>query len=409
MDWKSEKTSLLTFLAIFLIVTILPRSEQSAALALAQYYAHNQVFLCLVPAFFIAGAVALIGKTLPPMTYLGAKTDKPLAYAIAALSGLSLAVGSYGVLPIFAGVYQMGAGIGPATTLLYAGAAINIVTIVLTIGVFGLALGTARTVGAILLSLAIGLCMQLLFKKHEQTLPNMELPKEKQTRSLCQNSLYLASMLGILLSANGPQSALTKTLTIGFALLLAVILVRWLHVSKKKLLLTALAISVTTLLFPPPAAFTVGIIGLIASLATTSGEASLWLYSSWNLAKQTLPLFFVGILFSGALFGHAGHEGLIPGTWIATCLGDNSLLSNFLAALVGGAIYLPTLSEVPVCQGLMNSSMAPGPALALLLTGPTLSLPSILAVYSIMGAQKTITFTGLVIISATFAGVLFGM
>mgnify|MGYP005837554663 CR=1 FL=1 len=431
--WKEEWKPLAGIVAVFLVCFYLPveaiehserlRDAFFESLYLVRWYAQEHVLLCLIPAFFIAGAIAVFISQDTVMKYLGAKANKFLAYGVASVSGTILAVCSCTVLPLFAGIYRMGAGLGPATAFLYSGPAINVLAIILTARILGLKLGIARAVGAILFSIIIGLIMDFIFRKEE--LEKIEaqgsLPEPEVTRPLWQNALFFAVMVGILVFANWAQPdtvvglwatiyAIKWWITGGLAVALALILVFWLDIPVSKVVLIAGVILVLALRFPqePLIAFTVGVVGLSWLTSTTKGEAQEWFISSWDFAKQILPLLLMGVLVAGALLGRPGQEALIPSEWVTQAVGGNSLLSNFVASFAGAFMYFATLTEIPILQGLLGSGMGQGPALALLLAGPALSLPNMLVIRNIMGTKKTVVFVSFVIVMATISGMVYG-
>jgi uncharacterized membrane protein YraQ (UPF0718 family) len=436
MNWKQEGKSLIAILAVFAGCYWLPvdwlRTSQRVenalweSLYLVKWYAQEHVLLCLVPAFFIAGAVGVFVSQAAVMKYLGPRANKLLAYGVASVSGTILAVCSCTILPLFAGIYRMGAGLGPASAFLYSGPAINILAIVLTASVLGTEMGIARAVGAISFAVIIGVLMQLFFRREE--LEKIEtagtLPEPEVTRPLWQNALFFASMVGILVFANWGQPAEPVgvwqaiyagkwLITALFVLALAAILIAWFKVGKGKMLIAALPVALLAWTMPehPALSFVAGTIGLSILTATDKeedGELGEWFASSWDFAKKILPLLFWGVLISGALLGRPDHEGLIPSAWIAGLVGGNSLEANLFASVVGAFMYFATLTEVPILQGLLGAGMGKGPALALLLAGPALSLPSMLVIRSVLGTKKTVVFVSLVIVMATFSGLLYG-
>jgi uncharacterized membrane protein YraQ (UPF0718 family) len=346
-------------------------------------YARQHVILCLIPAMFIAGAITVFLNQQAVMRYLGPEAKKPVAYGVASVSGAILAVCSCTVLPLFKGIYKKGAGLGPAVAFLYSGPAINILAIVLSAKVFGIKLGAARAVGAILFSVIIGLAMALIFRKEDlKRVADARLfaaPDDKPPRNLGQMSVYMVSMIGILLFANWASSKggsivwdflyHAKWWIAGaFGLLLVYVLIRWF---KKE-------------------------------------ELSSWVVATRDFALQILPLLFAGVLISGFLLGRPGKEALIPSRWITGLLGGNSLLANFIASIGGALMYFATLTEIPIVQGLLGAGMGQGPALALLLAGPSLSLPSILVIAGELGWPKTLTYIALVVVLSTGVGTLFG-
>ncbi|HOI90559.1 MAG TPA: permease [Candidatus Rifleibacterium sp.] len=427
--WKQEWKSFLTIAVVFLVCYYLPvgtpRFDNAVleAFHLVKWYAQEHVLLCLIPAFFIAGAIGVFVSQASVMKYLGAKANKVLAYGVAAVSGTILAVCSCTILPLFAGIYRMGAGLGPACAFLYSGPAINVLAIVLTARILGPELGMARAVGAISMSILIGLVMHLLFRKEEEAkaAAQMLMPEPDVKRSLWQDSLYFASMVFILVFANWgkPQTDTglwaniyeqkwVLTSISGFAL--GVMLVGWFGLKAWKAAFTGVAVAVAAYMVPetPLVAFTVGTLGLTIFTSTDEGELGEWFSSSYEFAKQILPLLLFGVLIAGVLLGRVGYEGLIPSEWISAAVGGNSLLANFLASFIGAFMYFATLTEVPILQGLIGSGMGKGPALALLLAGPALSLPNMLVIRSVLGTVKTVAFVSLVILFSTISGIIFG-
>lgn len=141
---------------------------------------------------------------------------------------------------------------------------------------------------------------------------------------------------------------------------------------------------------------------------TQNGELGDWFEQSWSFAKQILPLLLIGVLIAGFLLGRPGHEGVIPSEWISAAVGGNSLQANLFASVFGAFMYFATLTEIPILQGLLGNGMGQGPALALLLAGPALSLPNMLVIRSIIGTKKTIIFVSLVVVMSTISGMIFG-
>lgn len=429
MIWKQEWKKLVIIAGIFLACFYLPigtarfNNAVLEAFHLVKWYAREHVLLCLIPAFFIAGAIAVFVSQASVMKYLGAKANKILAYAVASVSGTILAVCSCTVLPLFAGIYKMGAGLGPACAFLYSGPAINVLAIVLTARVLGLELGIARAVGAVVFSVVVGVLMHLIFRKEEsaKAAAQMGMQDEEVKRPLWQNVLYFASMVGILVFANWGKTDADSGLWASiysakwiiasfFSVMLGIILVAWFEFKWWKVVTTAVPVLILAVLFPemPLIAFAAGVIGLSGFTSTDKGETGEWFASSWGFAKQILPLLLFGVLIAGALLGRVGHEGLIPSEWVAEALGGNSIQANFFASFAGAFMYFATLTEVPILQGLIANGMGKGPALALLLAGPALSLPNMLVIRSVIGTKKTIVFVSIVIVMATISGMLFG-
>ena len=430
MNWKSQKAIFVLMLAVFTVLYFLPvgtpRFDNATmeALALTKWYAREHVLLCLVPAFFIAGAISVFLSQESVMRFLGPKAPRLVSYGVASVSGTILAVCSCTVLPLFAGIYTMGAGLGPATAFLYSGPAINVLAIVLTAKVLGMKIGIARAVGAILFSLAIGATMAWLFRKSESErhAANGDAPKAEGGRPLIHNAAFFFAMVGILVFANWGKSDDTSGLfhaiylwkwaiTSGFAILLGIILVCWFEVKAWKLLLTGAATVIIAAIFPDEHAcpFLAATAGLTISAMSTDGEMTAWVEATWEFAKQILPLLLIGVLIAGFALGRPGHEGMIPSAWVASLVGGNSFAANFFSSVAGAFMYFATLTEVPILQGLLGNGMGQGPALALLLAGPALSLPNMLVIRSILGTKKTLVFVILVVIMATLTGMVFGV
>jgi len=429
VDWKREWKTLSWIIAGFLLCYYLPigssRFDKAVmeALHLVKWYAQEHVLLCLVPAFFIAGAIAVFVSQASVLKYLGAKANKVLAYGVASVSGTVLAVCSCTILPLFAGIYKMGAGLGPATAFLYSGPAINILAIILTARILGPELGLARALGAIVFSIVIGLAMHFFFREEELQKAEAQamMPEPEISRPLWQNVLYFAAMIGILVFANwGRPDQPTgfwhliynhKWLITGFfSLSFGAMLMFWYGLPKWQLILAVAPAVVLALAFAnyPTLAFVAGVIGLSVIISPREDESGEWFRESWGFAKQILPLLLVGVLIAGLLLGRPGNEGVIPSAWVSMAVGGNSLLANFFASFAGAFMYFATLTEVPILQGLIGSGMGQGPALALLLAGPALSLPNMLVISSVMGTKKTVVFIALVIVMATLTGMIYG-
>ncbi len=387
--WKSEWKHLLVLIVCFLACFYLPVGKARfdgavmESLHLVREYAREHVLLCLVPAFFIAGAIGTFVSQASVMRYLGAKANKILAYGVASVSGTILAVCSCTVLPLFAGIWRMGAGLGPATAFLYSGPAINVLAIILTARILGMSLGVWRAVGAVVFSIVIGLLMHLIFRKEEaarvKAQAHMEPSSDHAVRPLWKTALYFASMVGILVFANW-----AKPLDPSGA---------WAAIYRIKWILTGVCLA-----------------GLAAMCMAwfSREELRTWCSATWVFARQILPLLLGGVLVSGFLLGRVGHEGVIPMQWVSNAVGGNSLWANFFASFAGALMYFATLTEVPILQGLIGSGMGKGPALALLLAGPALSLPSMFVLRSIMGTKKMLVYVSLVVVMATITGIVYG-
>jgi uncharacterized membrane protein YraQ (UPF0718 family) len=425
-EWKPFLIFLVFFLGAFYLPIGRPRFDKALfeSLLLLKWYAREHVLTCLLPAFFIAGGIAVFISQASVMKYFGAKAKKILAYSVASVSGSVLAVCSCTVLPLFAGIYRMGAGLGPASAFLYAGPAINVLAIILTARVLGLEIGIARAAGSIVFSIIIGLVMHVIFRKEERQKAEarMALPEQEVSRPLWKNALYFAAMIGILVFANWgkPVDAsgfwqtiyASKWLITGlFSLALAVILSAWFSLKWWKLAAAAVPVLILALAFPrnPAMAFSAAVVGLSIITSLDRGEAGEWFASTWGFTKQILPLLFFGVLLAGLLLGRPGQEGLIPSAWVSAAVGGNSVWANLFASVAGAFMYFATLTEVPILQGLMGAGMGKGPALALLLAGPALSLPNMLVIRSIMGTKKTIVFISLVLFLSAAAGMIYGL
>jgi uncharacterized protein len=429
-DWTTEWKPLVWIVAVFTAFYFLPVGNARfdgavvEALALTRWYAQEHVLLCLIPAFFIAGAISVFVRQAAVLKYLGPRAPKPLAYGVASVSGTILAVCSCTVLPLFGGIYANGAGLGPATAFLYSGPAINALAIILTARILGVELGLARGIAAVAFALVIGLLMHLIFRRDEAERSDNWIAAAADSepgRPLWQTAVFFGAMVGVLVFANwgsagsaagfwGVVHTLKWQLTGGFALLLAFALVRWIGMNAVEIGAVASFTVLVAVLFPaqPLIPFAFATAGLALAASTSAGEAGEWFAASWGFAKQIFPLLLLGILAAGLLLGRPGHEGLIPADWVARSVGGNSLGANLFAAVAGAFMYFATLTEVPILQGLMGSGMGDGPALTLLLAGPALSLPSILVVRSMIGTQKTLVFLLLVVVTATAAGLLYG-
>ncbi len=443
MDWKKEYRPFTYIVGAFLLLFFMPLESirlQGAiveALALAQWYAREHVVLCLVPAFFIAGAITVFVSHNSVMKYLGPAANKALAYGVASTSGTILAVCSCTILPLFAGIYRMGAGLGPATAFLYSGPAINILAIILTARILGPGLGIARAVCAIVFAIVIGLLMHMIFRAEDREKNAAQDLFTVEVRPLWQTALFLGLQVAILIFATWgrPEGAtglwasiytikwpLVVLLTAGLGLVLtACYSMNWWRVAlafAPAAGLMALAPVATSAggairviaqspLFPM-LVFSVGVAGMSGALAGGSSESRHWLQSTWTLTRQIMPLLLIGVLAAGFFLGRPGHEGLIPSGWVASAVGGNSLGANLFASAAGALMYFATLTEVPILQGLLGAGMGKGPALALLLAGPALSLPNMLVIRSVMGTKKTVVFVVLVVIMATVSGLTFG-
>ncbi len=386
-----DRSRLVLFVAVFAVCWTLPveserfRGALIEGLLLVKWYAREHVLLCLVPAFFIAGAISVFISQGAVMKYLGPGARKALAYPVAATSGAILAVCSCTVLPMFAGIHKRGAGLGPATTFLYSGPAISVLSIILTMRVLGLELGLARAVGAVVFSVIIGLLMHLTFRKEEAARAEsgpVIMPEHKTARTLLQDGLFFIAMLGVLVFANWGEPHGGET-----GLWSNIYAVKWIVVA----------------LF--------GVV-LIASVWRwfQREELAEWTDSSWSFAKQILPLLFLGVFAAGFLLGGPGGQdgGVIPAAWVERMVGGNTFGATLFASVAGALMYFATLTEVPILEGLIHAGMGKGPALALLLAGPALSLPNMLVIRSVLGNKQTAAYVGFVVVLSTAAGLVYG-
>ncbi|MCP4580647.1 MAG: permease [candidate division Zixibacteria bacterium] len=386
-----EIVKLIIIAAVFLVAYFLPVGDINfdnrllsglyESYAMLHEYAREHVLLCLIPAFFIAGGISVFVKQTSVIKYFGAKANKWLSYSVASVSGSILAVCSCTVLPLFAGIYSRGAGIGPASAFLYSGPAINVLAIILTGRVLGLELGLARGIGAVLFGIIIGLLMGVIFRDEPIAENNDENDTAGETgRPLWKELVFFGSMIGILVFANWLKPT-ENSLSI------------WMMIFKIKWII-ALGFAIALLL---------------ASINWfKKAELSDWHRSTLEYIGMIMPLLFIGVLAAGFLLGRPGHEAIIPSDWVAGLVGGNSLLANLFASIAGAFMYFATLTEIPILQGLIGAGMGKGPALALLLAGPALSLPNMIVIKQVMGAKRTLVFVILVITLSTSAGVIYG-
>jgi uncharacterized membrane protein YraQ (UPF0718 family) len=433
--WKHQWRWLLALTGLFALCFWLPvgtprfDSAFLASLKQVKSYAREHVLLCLVPALFIAGAVGVFVNQAAVMRYLGPAAKKSIAYVVASTSGAILAVCSCTILPLFAGIYQRGAGLGPAAAFLYSGPSINIMAIILTARVLGLEIGVARALGALIMSVFIGLCMHGLFRRDElaKAAASINSQDDKQAlddgRPWWQNALYFGSMLAILVFANWGKPVDEDGiwfivwnskwyLTSIAGILLAVSLLLYFAMPWWQIAGIAGPVILLAYFFPryPTLAFTAAFLGLGHFTSSAKNrELNSWFSATWDFAKAIMPLLLAGVLIAGLLLGTAGQEGLIPDDYVLRAVGGNSFLANFCASFLGALMYFATLTEVPILEGLLGAGMGKGPALALLLAGPALSLPSILVINQVLGVRKTIAFVALVVSFSTVAGCVFGM
>jgi len=384
-----ERTKLLLIILIFACAYYIPwdhptiRQSGLEAFMMLREYAREHVLTCLIPAFFIAGAIAVFVSQASVLKYFGATANKILSYSVASVSGTVLAVCSCTVLPLFAGIYMRGAGIGPATAFLYSGPAINVLAIVLTARILGWQLGLARAVGAVLFAIITGLLMALFFRKEDsaRTAGQIYLPdQEERGRTLTQDALFMLTMVLILVFAAFAKPAAGES---GI----------WPFIFAVKWYITAALLI---------------ILGVMLKRWFRKEERLTWVQSTWGFMKQIFPLLAGGVLVAGFLLGRPGYPALIPEHYIQSLVGGNSLWANLFASVAGALMYFATLTEVPILQGLIGSGMGRGPALSLLLAGPALSLPNMLVLFGVMGVKKTLTFCAIIVVLSTIAGMIFG-
>jgi uncharacterized membrane protein YraQ (UPF0718 family) len=384
-----ERTKLLLIILSFVCAYSIPwnnptiRQSGLEAFMMLQEYAREHVLTCLIPAFFIAGAIAVFVSQTSVLKYFGATANKILSYSVASVSGTVLAVCSCTVLPLFAGIYTRGAGIGPAAAFLYSGPAINVLAIVLTARILGWQLGLARAIGAVLFAVIVGLLMAFIFRKDDaqRTASQIYLPEEgEKGRTLVQDSLFMLTLVLILIFAAFARPAEGSS---GF----------WPVIFGIKWYLTAGLLVV---------------LGFMLKGWFNKEERMGWVQSTWGFMKQIFPLLAGGVLVAGFMLGRPGHEALIPEHYIQSLVGGNSLGANLFASVAGALMYFATLTEVPILQGLIGSGMGQGPALSLLLAGPALSLPNMLVLFGVMGVKKTLTFCAIIIVFSALAGMIFG-
>jgi uncharacterized membrane protein YraQ (UPF0718 family) len=384
-----ERTKLLLILLTFVAAYFVPWTNETIrqagleAFMMLQEYAREHVLTCLIPAFFIAGGIAVFVSQASVLKYFGATARKILSYSVASVSGTVLAVCSCTVLPLFAGIYTRGAGIGPATAFLYSGPAINVLAIVLTARILGWQLGLARAVGAIVFAILTGLLMAFFFRNEDaaRTAGPMYLPEEgEKGRTLTQDALFMLAMVLILIFAAFAKPGADST-----GLWPAIFSAKW-YITAGLLI----------------------ILGFMLKGWFRKDERITWVQSTWGFMKQILPLLGAGVLVAGFMLGRPGHPALIPEHYIQTLVGGNSLWANLFASVSGALMYFATLTEVPILQGLLGAGMGKGPALSLLLAGPALSLPNMLVIAGVLGVRKTAVFCTIIVILSTVAGMTYG-
>jgi len=402
------------------------------AFYMLQWYARNHTLACVVPAMFIAGGIACFFSKEAVLRHLGPKANRVEAYSVASVSGTVLAVCSCSVLPMFAGIYRVGAGLGPASAFLYSGPAINVMAIFLTARVLGYDLGLARLSGSIAFAVIIGLIMAAIFRKDEdqRTAAVMALPEPPAAkRSLWQTSLFFMAMIGFLVFsdwANPSQTILYKNDDTRMQVAVMLETSEYLRVQVEepvgefrkgqKVMVAKADIERTERLAPPNYHWAVWVYDhrwwfaggcFLATLAMVGAwferdEVSEWLGQTWGFAKSIVPLLFGGVLVTGFV------GALIPEEMVAKWVGGDSFQANMVASVIGAMWYFATLTEIPILEALLGLGMGRGPALTLLLAGPALSLPSVAVIYSVVGFKKTAVFVLLTIVMSAVVGMIFG-
>ncbi len=378
-------TKALLIVGVFLLFYLFPLEDERMTLAageavtMIQDYAQNHFLTGMLPAFVIAGALAAFVSRETILKYLGAGARKVVAYGVASVSGALLAVCSCTILPLFAGIYKRGAGLGPAMTFLYSGPAINVAAILITATILGPELGIARAVGAIIFSIIIGIVMSRLFSREEVN---------RQQELQEKNGFTLEEATGELTSA--------KLISLFAAMVIFMVLLNWKGgwLGDHRFLISGA---------------TALVVLLLAFIWLRKDQWLLWGQETWDFIARIVPLLFLGVIIAGYLVGRPGHEGLIPAQWIESAVGGNSILANLLASISGAFIYFCTLTEVPVLQSLIGAGMGGGPALAMLLAGPAVSLPNLIVIRSVLGTKKTAAYLALVVVFSTLVGYLFGL
>jgi uncharacterized protein len=437
MELKKELKILIAIVVVFLGVFFMPvhspvfNTAITATFDLAKWYAQEHVILCLLPAFLIAGVISVFVSQASVIKYFGAKAKRWVAYSVAAVSGTILAVCSCTILPLFSSIHKRGAGLGPAVAFLYSGPAINILAIILTARILGFELGVARFIGAVLFSVLIGLTMAFIYRKEEKVRAEeqMNFPDVPENRPLWQTALHFFTLVFILVFANWGKPAEGDVSSIWyylwaykwyitglFGLVLVYSMIYILKLKSWQVLLGAVVTALSAFLFGNPLVSMVVAIAAVSSISlmdkSEDGENREWILSSWGFTKQIIPLLAIGVVIAGFLLGSTHDDtaiaGIIPNSWIAWAVGGNSVWANLFASVVGAFMYFATLTEVPIIQGLLASGMGKGPALALLLAGPSLSLPNMLVIRGVMGTQKTVVYILIVVLLSTVAGLIFG-
>lgn len=446
---------LITLVVVFLLAYFLnfasPQIQNAVleAFLMLQWYARNHTLACVIPAMFIAGGIATFLSKEGVLRHLGPKANKLEAYAVASVSGTVLAVCSCSVLPMFAGIYRVGAGLGPAAAFLYSGPAINVMAIFLTARVLGFDLGLARVIGAVIFAVVIGLIMAWIFRSEENSrlkaalaLPESPTPK----RRLWQNAAFLGSMIAFLVFSDwsdpsqtrveltpnaqitlmdGSQRTVNFERPVSVAVLMETTSSYRLQMEESvdnlakgmKFNVEKTAVVSRAQDTPPGYEFAAWVyrnrwyfagVFLLLTVVMALGwfekaELGAWLLETWSFSKQIIPLLFIGVFVTGFV------GVLLPEKVVGGLVGGNSVRANLVASVIGAAWYFATLTEIPILEALIGLGMGKGPALSLLLAGPALSLPSIAVIYSVWGLKKTASFVVLTVILSTIAGIIFGL
>jgi uncharacterized membrane protein YraQ (UPF0718 family) len=397
------------------------------AFRLLQWYALHHTLACVVPAMFIAGAISTFLSKEAVIKYLGPGSRPVLAYSVASVAGMILAVCSCSVLPMFAGIYTMGAGLGPASAFLYSGPAINVLAVFLSARVLGLDIGVARTVGAIVFAVVIGLSMRLIFRRGEKRRSDVRIQTADRTtvRPLWKTSLFFLGMILFLVFSDWYNTnEATVVMNDGTRIEANIRYdrrdtidiqefdadgrlgseIRRLDKSEIAEVRNRPGFVMTVHGMKWQLAGAMGVLVLLMAWRWFSrDEIRAWMSSTWEYTMLIVPLLFAGVFVTGFV------GGLIPEQAVAGVVGGNSLLANFLASFVGMIWYFATLTEIPIVEMLTRLGMGRGPALSLLLAGPALSLPSILVIYKVIGGRKTLVFCALTVAASTLVGYVFGM
>ncbi len=413
MDLKREIKYLTGFVFFFAFFYFFPVPERilqglKEGALLLSWYAKEHVLFCLIPAFFIAGAISTFISKESVLKYLGPDSSKVFAFLVASVSGTVLAVCSCTVLPLFAGLYLQGAGIGPATTFLYSGPAINVLAIVLSAKVLGLNIGIARAIGSISMGILIGVLMHFIFRKSEKKrLSGFQGFHAEKGLSLGKATLFLATLVAILLIATSKLSFKWPFLYLLYLLLLYEMKL-FFGVALKGLIISSLLVILSYFATPyKEIPFILGVISVSYLANKSGGILTEWFDNSYILAKQIFPLLFLGVFVSGFFLGGVEGEGYIPKRFIEGLLGGTGFITHFLSAVITALMYFATLTEVPIIQGLMAQGVKVGPALSMLLAGPAVSLPSILVLRAIMGTKRTLTYVLLVVLISALYGYIY--